>query len=41
MSDITDPITVEVPIEPTLNERVLDIEARLTAIEHYLASNGA
>lgn len=44
----------EIPIEPTLNERVLNIEqqlaivdsileleARLTAIEHYLANNGA
>jgi hypothetical protein len=31
----------EIPIEPTLNERVLDIEARLVAIEHYLATNGA
>jgi hypothetical protein len=31
----------ETPIDLTLNERVLDIEARLVAIEHYLASNGA
>lgn len=29
------------PVDLTLNERVLDIEARLTAIEHYLANNGA
>lgn len=35
MTDTTEPVDL------TLNERVLDIEARLTAIEHYLATNGA
>lgn len=29
------------PVELTLNERVLDLEARLNAVEHYLATNGA